>query len=105
MRTAALELSLRGITVNAVLPGNIATEGLAELGDEALAEITASIPARRLGSPEDIGNACLFLATEEAAYITGQTLIVDGNKKPRPVFAGPGLNESYLVPPTGFEPV
>ena len=42
--------------------------------------MTASIPAGRLGSPEDVGNACLFLATEEAAYITGQTIVVDGGQ-------------------------
>lgn len=80
MRTAAIELSPKGITVNAVLPGSIETEGLAELGDETLAQMTASIPAGRLGSAEDVGNACLFLATEEAAYITGQTIVVDGGQ-------------------------
>jgi 3-oxoacyl-[acyl-carrier protein] reductase len=42
--------------------------------------MTASIPAGRLGSAEDVGNACLFLATEEAAYITGQTIVVDGGQ-------------------------
>lgn len=80
MRTAAIELAPKGITVNAVLPGSIATDGLAELGDETLAKMTASIPAGRLGSAEDVGNACLFLATEEAAYITGQTIVVDGGQ-------------------------
>ena len=80
MRTAAIELSPKGITVNAVLPGSIETEGLAELGDETLAQMTASIPAGRLGSAEDVGNTCLFLATEEAAYITGQTIVVDGGQ-------------------------
>jgi 3-oxoacyl-[acyl-carrier protein] reductase len=80
MRTAAIELAPKRITVNAVLPGSIETEGLAELGDETLAQMTASIPAGRLGSAEDVGNACLFLATEEAAYITGQTIVVDGGQ-------------------------
>ena len=83
MRTAAIELAPKGITVNAVLPGSIATEGLAEWGDdtgETLAQMTANIPAGRLGSPGDVGNACLFLATEEAAYITGQTIVVDGGQ-------------------------
>src|SRR3990172_7003042 len=47
---------------------------------EPLAQMTASIPAGRLGSAEDVGNACLFLATEEAAYITGQTIVVDGGQ-------------------------
>src|SRR3954468_24700655 len=80
MRTAAVELAPRGITVNAVLPGNIATEGLADLGADYTATMAASIPLRRLGSVEDIGNACLFLATEEAGYITGQTIVVDGGQ-------------------------
>jgi 3-oxoacyl-[acyl-carrier protein] reductase len=81
MRTAAIELAPKGITVNAVLPGTIATEGLAELGEDfVVAQVTASIPAGRLGSVEDIGNACLFLATEEAAYITGRAIVVDGGQ-------------------------
>jgi len=80
MRTAAIELAPKRITVNAVLPGTIATEGLAELGDDFVAQTTASIPAGRLGSVEDIGNACLFLATQEAAYITGQAIVVDGGQ-------------------------
>lgn len=80
MRTAAIELASSGITVNAVLPGNIATEGLAELGDDYAAGMTAAIPLRRLGSVDDIGYAALFFATDEAAYITGQTIVVDGGQ-------------------------
>ena len=80
MRTAAMELASKGITVNAVLPGNIATEGLDELGEEYLRSMEASIPLRRLGGVEDIGNAALFLATDEAGYITGQTIVVDGGQ-------------------------
>lgn len=80
MRTAAMELAPKGITINAVMPGNIATEGLDDLGAEYLAQMAASIPLRRLGSVEDVGNACLFLATEEAGYITGQTIVVDGGQ-------------------------
>ncbi|MCC5580500.1 3-oxoacyl-ACP reductase FabG [Microtetraspora sp. AC03309] len=80
MRTAALELASKGITVNAVLPGNIMTEGLAGLGEEYLRSMEAAIPMRRLGSVEDIGNACLFLATDEAAFITGHSLVVDGGQ-------------------------
>ncbi len=80
MRTAAMELASSGITVNAVAPGNIATEGLDELGDGYAADMAATIPLRRLGSVEDIGYAALFLATEEAGYITGQTIIVDGGQ-------------------------
>ena len=80
MRTAAIELAPSGITVNAVLPGNIVTEGLAELGDDYAAGMTAAIPQRRLGSVDDIGYAALFLATDEAAYIPGQTIVVDGGQ-------------------------
>lgn len=80
VRTAAIELAPRGITVNAVLPGNVLTEGLAGMGAEYLGGMTAAIPLGRLGSVEDIGHACLFLATEEAAFITGQTLVVDGGQ-------------------------
>ncbi len=80
MRTAAVELAPRGITVNAVLPGNIATEGLAEMGSEYRASMEASIPMRRLGEVDDIGHAALFFATDEAAYVTGQALVVDGGQ-------------------------
>jgi len=80
MRTAAMELALDGITVNAVLPGNIVTEGLAGLGDEYTKRMAASIPMRRLGSVEDIANAALFFASDEAGYITGQSLVVDGGQ-------------------------
>ncbi|MFN8075700.1 MAG: 3-oxoacyl-ACP reductase FabG [Kineosporiaceae bacterium] len=80
MRTAAIELAPRGITVNAVLPGNILTEGLVDLGTEYLDTMAASIPARRLGTPADIGWAALFFATDEAAYVTGQALVVDGGQ-------------------------
>ncbi|MFI6318154.1 3-oxoacyl-ACP reductase FabG [Nonomuraea sp. NPDC050556] len=80
MRTAAMELAPRGITVNAVLPGNILTEGLADLGEDYLRGMEAAIPLRRLGTVEDIGHACLFLAAEEAGYITGHSLVVDGGQ-------------------------
>ena len=80
MRSAAIELAAAGITVNAVLPGNIATEALASLGAEYVASMTASIPMKRLGVVDDIANAALFFATEEAGYITGQTLVVDGGQ-------------------------
>ncbi len=80
MRTAAIELAPRRITVNAVMPGNIFTEGLDGLGEEYIAKMEASIPMKRLGSVEDIANAALFLASEEAAYITGQTIVVDGGQ-------------------------
>jgi len=80
MRTACIELSKYGITVNAVMPGNIITEGLEGLGEDYLATMAASIPLKKLGVVEDIGNAALFLASKEAAYITGQTIVVDGGQ-------------------------
>jgi 3-oxoacyl-[acyl-carrier protein] reductase len=80
LRTAAIELSPQRITVNAVLPGNISTEGIDALGPEYRAAMEASIPLGRMGDVADIGNACLFLATVEAGYITGQTLVVDGGQ-------------------------
>ncbi|MBO0662568.1 3-oxoacyl-ACP reductase FabG [Jiella sp. MQZ9-1] len=80
MRTAAIELAPWNITVNAVLPGNIATEGLADLGPDYEAKMAASVPMKRLGTVTDIANAALFFATEEAAYITGQSLVVDGGQ-------------------------
>jgi 3-oxoacyl-[acyl-carrier protein] reductase len=80
MRTAAIELAPYGITVNAVLPGNIATEGLADLGEEYRRTMEASVPMRRLGSVTDIANAALFFASDEAAYITGQSLVIDGGQ-------------------------
>ena len=80
LRTAAIELAASGVTINAVLPGNIVTEGLDELGEEYQAQMAASIPLRRLGTVEEIGHAALFLATDEAGYITGQTIVVDGGQ-------------------------
>jgi 3-oxoacyl-[acyl-carrier protein] reductase len=80
MRTAAIELAPHQITVNAVLPGNILTEGLAELGEDYLAGMVRAIPAGALGKPEDIGYTAAFLASDEAGYITGQAITVDGGQ-------------------------
>jgi len=80
MRTAALELAPAGITVNAVLPGNILTEGLSDMGPEYLASMTSSVPLGRLGTVEEIGHTALFLASDEAGYITGQAIVVDGGQ-------------------------
>jgi 3-oxoacyl-[acyl-carrier protein] reductase len=80
LRTAAIELAPRGITVNAVLPGNVLTEGLAGMGEEYLAGMARAVPLGRLGTVADIGNTALFLATDEAGYITGQTIVVDGGQ-------------------------
>src|SRR3954452_10356263 len=80
LRTAAIELAAKGITINAVMPANIVTEGLDELGAEYRKTMEAAIPQGRLGKVEDIGNAALFSATDEAGYITGQQLVIDGGQ-------------------------
>ena len=80
MRTAAIELAPWNITVNAVMPGNIMTEGLEGNGPDYIAAMEASVPLKRLGTPTDIANAALFFASEEAAYITGQGLSIDGGQ-------------------------
>jgi 3-oxoacyl-[acyl-carrier protein] reductase len=80
LRTAAIELADRGITVNAVMPGNIESEGLDELGPEYRQKMESSIPLKRLGTPADIGHVALFLASDEAGYVTGQTIVVDGGQ-------------------------
>jgi 3-oxoacyl-[acyl-carrier protein] reductase len=79
IRTAALEFARENITVNGVEPGYILTPAMAALGSEAeIAGIAQGIPLGKLGAPADIANAMLFLASAEAAYITGQTIVVDG---------------------------
>ncbi|PDP89531.1 3-oxoacyl-ACP reductase FabG [Glycomyces fuscus] len=92
MRSAALELAPRGITVNAVLPGNVRTEGLEEMGPDYLERMRAAIPLGRIGEVEDIAAACLFLAGPGASFITGQTIVVDGGQvlpEDGQAFAGP----------------
>ena len=80
MRSAAVELALTGVTVNAVLPGNVATPGFADTDDAHQQQMLRTIPMRRLADPEDVGWAVRFLAAPEARYVTGQTLIVDGGQ-------------------------
>lgn len=80
MRTAALEVARMGITINAVMPGNIRTEGLADMGDDYAAAMAATIPTGVLGEVDDIANAALFFASKEASFITGQGLIIDGGQ-------------------------
>lgn len=80
VRTAAIELAPWGITINAVQPGNIRTEGLEGIGGDYIAKMEASIPMKRLGTPDDIANTALFFATDEAAYVTGQAIAIDGGQ-------------------------
>jgi len=79
IRNAALELARDGITVNGVEPGFIAKPGRGALGsDEAMAKIAEDVPLGRMGEADDIAFAMLYLASREAKYVTGQTIVVDG---------------------------
>ena len=80
MRSAAVELATSGVTVNAVMPGNIETPGLGETSEEHQRLMLSSIPMGRFGTAEDVGWVVRFLAAPEAGYITGQTVIVDGGQ-------------------------
>ncbi|MGM0953244.1 MAG: 3-oxoacyl-ACP reductase FabG [Pseudomonadota bacterium] len=80
LKTAAIELGKYQITVNAVMPGNIITEGLEDMGQDYLDQMAASIPLKRLGSTGDIASAAMFFASREAGYVTGQTIVVDGGQ-------------------------
>ncbi len=77
-KSIARELASRGITANAIAPGYIETEMTGQLKDELKAEILKNIPLGRLGTVEDVAKVSLFLASKEADYITGQTIVVDG---------------------------
>jgi 3-oxoacyl-[acyl-carrier protein] reductase len=79
-KSVAKEVATRGITVNCIAPGWIGTDMTDELSDEVKKEFLSRIPANRIGSPEDIAHAALFLASDEASYITGQTITVDGGR-------------------------
>jgi len=80
IKVAAIEFAPFGVTVNAIEPGTIATEGVVALGEAYLRRAAESLPMRRLGTVEECGYAVLFLGSEQAAYITGQTIIVDGGQ-------------------------
>ena len=77
-KSLAQEVASRNITVNCVAPGFIDTPMTEGLSDEQKHNLTARIPAGRLGEPADIAGACVFLASDEASYVTGQTLHVNG---------------------------
>ena len=85
-RAAAAELAPAGIRVNAVAPGLIAREGLEASWPEGVARWLAAAPLGRLGTPEDVADACLFLASPAARWITGASLTVDGGATTRPIF-------------------
>ena len=77
-KTNAMEFAARGITVNAVAPGFIGTDMTAKIAPEALEKYKNAIPVQRIGEPKNVANAVAFLVSDEASYITGQVLGVDG---------------------------
>jgi len=81
IKSAALEFSSYGITVNGIEPGNILTDGMKmHRSPVFIKSMEDAVPLGRLGSPRDIANAALFLASDDASYITGTTIIVDGGQ-------------------------
>jgi len=89
VRTAAIELAKYNINVNSVEPGNIASEGMAALGEEHTQQHVRAIPLGRLGTAEEVSYLALFLASKESDYITGQGIVIDG---------GQTLPESHFLP-------
>ena len=77
-KALAAEVATRGITVNCIAPGFIQTDMTESLGEDQTEKLLSAIPAARLGSPEDVAACAVFLASDEAAYVTGQTLHVNG---------------------------
>ena len=77
-KTVAKELACRNINVNAVAPGFIQTEMTAKLPEDVKRKMLEAIPLSKFGSPKDVAALCVFLASEEANYITGQTIVIDG---------------------------
>ena len=77
-KSVARELASRNITANAIAPGFIPTDMTAKLNDKIQEQLIAQIPLGKLGSPEDVAAAAAFLASDDASYITGQVLVVDG---------------------------
>jgi 3-oxoacyl-[acyl-carrier protein] reductase len=80
IRSAAIELAPHNITVNCVEPGNIMTEGMSDMEEDYISETERSIPMGQLGTPDDVAGAMAYLASDEARYITGQSIVVDGGQ-------------------------
>jgi len=76
--TLALELAQYNITVNAIAPGAIETDMTKNLNEEVRKNFLSSIPLKRFGKPEEVANLAVFLASEEASYLTGSTIYIDG---------------------------
>ena len=80
-KSLSRELASVGIRVNAVAPGITKTDMVASLPDEVIKPLIATIPIGRIGEPKDIANACLFLASDMASYVTGEIMQVDGGAR------------------------
>jgi 3-oxoacyl-[acyl-carrier protein] reductase len=80
MRSLALEVAEAGVTINAVMPGNVSTPGYEALEQEWKDRVNAAVPLGRVAQPEEVGWAARFFASEEAGYITGQTIVLDGGQ-------------------------
>jgi NAD(P)-dependent dehydrogenase (short-subunit alcohol dehydrogenase family) len=78
MKTIAAENAARGITANAVLPGMVATEKVEEMPAEVLKRLREALPAGRMAEPAEVAALVAYLASEEAGYVTGQTIGIDG---------------------------
>ncbi len=85
-RSCALELGPDGIRVNAISPGLVEREGIEQAWPEGVARWMSAAPLKRLGTPQDVANTCLFLASPAAGWITGANLVVDGGVSCRPAF-------------------
>ena len=79
-KSIAKEVASRGITINCIAPGWIETEMTNEISKDSKEDLIKKIPIGKIGEPKDIAYAVLFLASEEAKYITGQTITVDGGR-------------------------
>jgi NAD(P)-dependent dehydrogenase (short-subunit alcohol dehydrogenase family) len=79
-RVAALDYADRGIRVNAIAPGPILTDRLEQAGSAAQARVAEAVPSGRIGRPDEIAGAVVWLSSNEAAFITGTTLVIDGGR-------------------------
>jgi NAD(P)-dependent dehydrogenase (short-subunit alcohol dehydrogenase family) len=90
-KVAALDYAAQGIRVNAIAPGPILTDRLQAAGEEAQHAAGMAMPMRRIGLPAEVAAAAVWLCSDQAAFITGETLVIDGGKLAgTPPFSGPG---------------
>jgi NAD(P)-dependent dehydrogenase (short-subunit alcohol dehydrogenase family) len=98
-KVAALDYAAQGIRVNAIAPGPILTDRLQAAGEEAQHAAGMAMPMRRIGLPAEVAAAAVWLCSDQAAFITGETLVIDGGKLAgTPPFSGPGVTPSRSRP-------